>query len=196
MRARSLVVLALVASGADALRTVSSNRRQAVAAAAAAALTPAVVLAVPPTFVSGKQRQGLGVFTKKFDRAVVAGDVGAVRDALALFDLNVDEDAAKAAITPSGGAAGHQPVIVSTTTGLASTKVTMRVPDAVMEKDNFIKLLWLRNADTGDVICCRELTKLSEVPEMVQASVAKGIRVEPVAYCNVAGVWVGEAVAT
>jgi hypothetical protein len=65
-----------------------------------------------------------------------------------------------------------------------------------MVSDHFIKLLYLRNADTKDVITCRELTKLSEKPEMVQASLPKGLRVEPVAWSNRDGLFVGEAVMT
>ena len=41
-----------------------------------------------------------------------------------------------------------------------------------------------------------ELTKLTEQPEMVRASLPKGLRVEPVAWCNRDGVFVGEAVMT
>ena len=65
-----------------------------------------------------------------------------------------------------------------------------------MTPDHFIKLVYLRNADTKDVITVRELTKLSEKPEMVLATVPKGIRVEPVAWCNRDGLFVGEAVMT
>ena len=65
-----------------------------------------------------------------------------------------------------------------------------------MTKDHFVKLIYLRNADTKDVITVRELTKLSEKPEMVQASLPKGLRVEPVAWDNRDGVFVGDAIMT
>ena len=133
---------------------------------------------------------------KNLNRAVLAGDTEGVKDALALFDLKPSDQDAAVAIKHTGEAKGNMPVIVSTTSGLTSAKVTMRVEGATMEKDNAIKLLWLRDADTGDLITCRELTKLSETPEMLQATVPKGKRIEPVAYSIKNGVWVGEAVST
>lgn len=178
-----------------------TGRRRCIALAAAALARPSPSYATPPTFVSGKQRQGLGQFVKGFNNAVLAGDVAAVQEALKLFDLVVDEETARVAIESSklpvsAIASNNLPVIVETRSGLTSAKVTMRVEGASMTKDNFVKLLWLRNADTKDVITCRELTKLSEKPEMVQASLPKGLRVEPVAWCNRDGVFVGEAVMT
>ena len=212
----ALFLLFLLAShAADALRTSSlparrcyppsiDRRRWVVqstlaAAAALAPLSPSE--ATPPTFVSGKQRQGLGQFVRGFNTAIIAGDVTAVQDALKLFEMDVDAETAQVAIESSKLpvskiASGNLPVIVETRSGLTSTKVTMRVEGASMTKDNFVKLLYLRNADTKDVITCRELTKLSEKPEMVQASLPKGLRVEPVVWCNRGGVFVGEAVMT
>ena len=181
--------------------TVRVDRRGGIALAAAAALAPPrPSAATPPSFVSGKQRQGTGQFVKAFNRAIIAEDVEGVQQALKLFDLTVDEETAKVAIAASKLpvskiASNNLPVITESRSGLASTKVTMRV-DASMTKDHFIKLLYLRNADTKDVITVRELTKLSEKPEMVMASLPKGLRVEPVVWDNRDGVFVGEAIMT
>ena len=106
----------------------STGRRNCVALAAAAVLAPPKPShATPPTFVAGKQRQGLGQFIKGFNNAVVAGDVSAVQDALKLFDLIVDEETARVAIESSKLpvskiASGNLPVIVETTSGLLSAK--------------------------------------------------------------------------
>ena len=194
-REHRLLLLSLVLGAADGLRVRPVSRR-VVSLAAAAALSPGRSYATPPTFVSGKQRQGLGQFVKGFNNAVISGDVAAVQEAAKLFDLVIDEETATIAIKTAGSPDGNLPVIVETRTGLTSTKVTVRVEGASMTSDRFIKLLYLRNADTKDVITCRELTKLSETPEMVQATVPKGLRVEPVAWSNRNGVWVGEAVMT
>ena len=143
----------------------------------------------------------MGQFVRGFNTAIIAGDVTAVQDALKLFEMDVDAETAQVAIESSKLpvskiASGNLPVIVETRSGLTSTKVTMRVEGASMTKDNFVKLLYLRNADTKDVITVRELTKLSEKPEMVLASLPKGLRVEPVVWDNRDGVFVGETIMT
>ena len=72
----------------------------------------------------------------------------------------------------------------------------MRVESAPMRPDNYIKLLWLKDAQSGEVICVKELLKLSEAPEMVQATVPKGSTVVPCAYGYPNGIWAGEPVKT
>ena len=178
-----------------------ASRRLVVTAAAAALAGPTISHAVPPTFVSGKQRQGLGQFVKVFNSAITTGDVTAVQEALKLFDIVADEETARVAIESSKLpvskiAPDNLPVIIETRSGLTSAKVSMRVEGAAMTEDHFVKLLYFGNAATKEVITCRELTKLSERPEMVQASLPKGILVEPVAWDNRDGVFVGEAVMT
>lgn len=150
------------------------------AAAATTTLLP-VLPAATSTFVPGRNRQGLGTFVKNLDTAIQAGDQAGIEAGLKMFGL---DDAVE---VKSSGAA-EQPVVVSTRTGLASTKVTMRVESAVMEPDHYVKLLWLRDADSGEVITCREILKLSEAAEMVEVTVPKGSRVVPVALCYNRGV--------
>jgi hypothetical protein len=130
---RSILFVAVLVGACDGLRLlpVASSRRSVVAAAAAAALAPGRAEAVPPTFVAGKQRQGLGQFVKAFNNAVLAGDVAAVQDALKLFDLAVDEETARITIESSklpvaSIASDNLPVIVEMRSGLTSAKVTMR----------------------------------------------------------------------
>ena len=177
-----------------ALHQPTIGRRSAILGAASAATTwPTLASALD--FIEGKQRQGTGQFMKGLNRAILDGDAEGVKSALALFDLKPTDQDAAVAIKHTGEAKGNMPVITSTTSGLTSAKITMSVPDATMEKTNAIKLLWLRDAETGDLITCRELTKLSEKPEMM-ASVPKGRTIVPVAYSIKNGVWVGEPVST
>ena len=184
--------LCYVALLAPAALQPNIGRRSAIIGAASAVISwPAHAL----DFIEGKQRQGTGQFMKGLNRAILDGDAEGVKSALALFDLKPTDQDAAVAIKHTGEAKGNMPVITSTTSGLTSAKITMSVPDATMEKTNAIKLLWLRDAETGDLITCRELTKLSEKPEMM-ASVPKGRTIVPVAYSIKNGVWVGEPVST
>ena len=194
-------LLAILLGAADSLRVPTICCRRSFALAAAAALAPSPSFATPPTFKAGKQRQGLGQFAKKFNTAVIAGDVEEVQKALKLFDMAVDEETAQIAIASSklpvsSIESSNLPVIVEARSGLTSAKLTMRVKGASMTSDHFIKLLWLRDADTKNLITVRELTQLSETPEILGASVPKGRRVEPVAWDNRDGVFVGAAVTT
>ena len=96
------LVAALLGSTSGLRAPLSAARRRCVALAAAAALAPPCPSgATPPTFIAGKQRQGLGQFVKGFNNAVLAGDVAGVQQALKLFDLTVDEETARIAIESS-----------------------------------------------------------------------------------------------
>lgn len=210
---------ALLAHGCYALRASKPVRRTAahidrrtISFAAPAALLASVAPSTAtedPEWVYLDQRQGLGKFTKLLNNGAVAQDAAMVTDALKAFDLPSDEKAVAAAMAADsngnglGGAAGHKPVIVSTTLGAASAKITAKVEGACMDPSHCIRLMWLCNADTDEVICAKEFTKFGVRDGkrfggeaiMKQATVPKGIRVEACAFCNVHGIWVSDAVA-
>ena len=165
-------------------------------------VTTAAIATAPPLpalagFRQGGQIQGLGQFVKRLNDGLLAGDAAQVETALDLLKLPADADAVASAMTPSGNAIGNKPSIdvSSIKVNLATVKLTARVENAIMTDAEYIKLMWLRDVDTGKVICAKEFTSLAEAPEMVLASVPKGIqRVAPCAYSNLHGVWVGDVV--
>ena len=139
----------------------------------------------------------MGKFVANFDAALSTGDPGAVADALKVLNLPSDEKAVAAALKPTGGPEGHTAAVVASTSGLLSSKVTVRVQEACMTPKHYVRLLWLKDATTGKVLAVRELTKLkTDKPELVQASVPKGCVVVPCTYVVPYGVFRGDAYET
>lgn len=195
------LVLLVCASGAAALR-VSVTRRAAIGAAFTA--LPAFAgtcedVAGEASWIEGKQRQGMGKFVAGFDAAVASRDPAAVKSALEVLKLPSDAAAVATALDHKGSAAGHAPVLVGDiTTGLASAKVSVRVENACMTPNNYVRFLYMKEKDTGKVLGVRELTKLDpkrggpEYPEMIKTTVPKGTTIVPCAYSVPFGLWEGE----
>jgi uncharacterized membrane protein YgcG len=76
------------------------------------------------------------------DRAVAAGNVQAVQDALRTLGLRADEQAAAVAIQPTGDASQLRPIAISQATKLSSIKLSVGCPDAARTADDFVRYVW------------------------------------------------------
>lgn len=196
-------MLTFLAATYAALLAPPLNRR-AVSLAAAALVTKSA-LPASASFRQGGQIQGLGQFVKRLNDGARARDVQSVQVALELLKLPADTGSAMAAIEgialDSGAASGDAGILrpfidtSSITPGLTSTKLTARVEGPSQTNERYVKLMWLKDADTNKVICAKEFTSLKERTEMKLATVPKGIQaVVPCAYWVPNGIWYGEPI--
>lgn len=73
------------------------------------------------------------------------------------------------------------------------SNIVLTVPHEMQgHKPHFIEYLWLKDANTGDVLAVKEFTPSVISPPSMSASIAKGRRILPMLYCNVHGLWEGE----
>jgi len=194
-------VLATFWSGTSALsqptptRHAFSNRRIALSSAAAATAAFGVrAVWADEDVVPGKQIQGLGQFVKLLEGGRAGKDVDKIRVALSSLKLASDEEAVSRVINHAGTAAGHT-ATATYRTAVTSTKVTVTIDGAAMKPDDYIKLMWIKDAESGQVIAVRDLAKakLSEAPTML-ASIPKssGRTLVPCVYCVPYGVFDGQ----
>jgi hypothetical protein len=125
---RLLFLLSAVACSAAS--TSAATRRSVLLSSAALASTCA-----QPASASKFPQQDL-------DRAVAAGNVQAVQDALRTLGLRADEQAAAVAIQPTGDASQLRPIAISQATKLSSIKLSVGCPDAARTADDFVRYVW------------------------------------------------------
>lgn len=172
------------------------NRRSAVSTAvvAVSVFSARPAGAILPEVVPGTQTQGLGQFVKLLERGRAAKDVDQIRVALSSLKLASDDDAVGRVINHAGSAAGHT-ATATYRTAATSTKVTVSVDGAVMTPEQYVKLIWIKEAESGKVLAVRDLaqSKLSETPAML-ASIPKSNckTFVPCIYCVPDGVFDGE----
>eukprot|EP00635_Sarcinochrysidales_sp_CCMP3193_P008262 CAMPEP_0118889380 /NCGR_PEP_ID=MMETSP1166-20130328/333_1 /TAXON_ID=1104430 /ORGANISM="Chrysoreinhardia sp, Strain CCMP3193" /LENGTH=217 /DNA_ID=CAMNT_0006827967 /DNA_START=22 /DNA_END=675 /DNA_ORIENTATION=- len=112
-----------------------------------------------------------------------AVDPGVARKILQIERLNVDSNV-------NGDPKKHLPQVA-----VADAKVTCTVPH-VMDpaKPHFIEYLWLKDEATETIIAAKQFKATDPAPpSLVAPSVKRGTTVVPVAYCNLHGLWIGDA---
>lgn len=61
----------------------------------------------------------------------------------------------------------------------------------IMSEEHFIQFLWLKDAQTDEVVLAKELTP-TEASPILKARVPSGVTLRPYLFCNLHGLWKGE----
>ena len=61
----------------------------------------------------------------------------------------------------------------------------------IQSEDNYVQFIWLKDADTNEVVLAKELTPADEKP-VLKARVPSGVTLRPYLFCKMHGLWKGE----
>ena len=91
----------------------------------------------------------------------------------------------------------HLPLTTVTDAGDAkSVKVKVVVPHVMdREKPHFIEFVWLKDEENNKVIAAKRFKATDPAPPTLTASVDKGTKLRALLFCNLHGLWQGEAFA-
>uniref|UniRef100_A0A7S4QQ66 Desulfoferrodoxin ferrous iron-binding domain-containing protein n=1 Tax=Alexandrium monilatum TaxID=311494 RepID=A0A7S4QQ66_9DINO len=93
--------------------------------------------------------------------------------------------------TPNDNGAPEKHLPKVTVSGSSVEVVVPHVMDAA--KPHFIEYVWLKDAKSGEVFSAKAFQATDPSPPTLSASLPKGSSVVPMLFCNLHGLWEGEA---
>ena len=105
------------------------------------------------------------------------------RKILQIERVNVDSNA-------KGDPKKHLPQVT-----VSGDKVTCVIPHVMdPEKPHFIEYVWLKDEDSETIVAAKQFKATdSAPPTLVATGIKKGTTLTPVSYCNLHGLWIGDA---